>query len=58
MQFKYVEIPGAVINEETVIKHICSFAILHFVSDQIGQAHLPAGPTVFIAWAMSMNSIV
>src|SRR3954447_4735565 len=48
MQFKYVEIPGAVINEETVIEHIGSIAIVHLVSDQIGQAHLPV--THFRKW--------
>ena len=40
--------PGAVINEETVIEHIGPVAIVHLVPDQIGQAHLPV--THFRKW--------
>src|SRR3954447_7150429 len=48
MQFKYVEMPGAVIDEEAVIEHSGPVAIVYLVSDQIGQAHLPL--THFRKW--------
>src|SRR5690349_11682054 len=39
--FEYIKMPGTMIDVETVIEDIGPIPIVHFISHQIGQAHLP-----------------
>jgi len=42
LQLKHVEVPGTVIDEETIINEVGAVAIVNLGPHSVGQAYLPA----------------